>query len=166
MSNPGDQDVGHFPCATGKPLVQKLCRVSVASILNTQASEGCEGHHNQTQKNNARGRQFNVFCQIRSARELHSGCFQAERDRRVIPATELGHSCQQSKQQIGKEMLPCKFRKPEDHLLKESNSLLFLQNPLLVRTDPSQVAKQGRGDYLRGQAIFIQESLSSTLKTA
>lgn len=61
MPDPGSQDAGHFPCATGKPSVRRLGRVSVAFVLSIHASEDCDSCHNQTQKNSAR--ECNLFCQ-------------------------------------------------------------------------------------------------------
>lgn len=86
---------GIFTC-NGEALgAETTGTVSVAYVLSTQTLEGCDRHHNQTQKNNARGRQCNGFCHRAPLR------LQPERDPRVIPTTELGHDRQQYKQQTG-----------------------------------------------------------------
>lgn len=50
--------------------MQRLGRVSATSVPNVQASEGCDRHHNQIQKNSA-GEDSAIY----SVRGHHSGCF-------------------------------------------------------------------------------------------
>lgn len=108
MSDHGGQDVGHFPVQQGSPWCRDYegCLLHVCCMCCMNGLRGVIGI-----KTRLRKIMSGEDSAMRSARGHTSGYFQAAKDCRIIPATELGHRCQQSKQQTGaKKQCPGNLR--------------------------------------------------------